>query len=58
MAAGSTDPVTILATFRVKPGRDADFERWAHDITAAATPWAHGGELAGLEGELPGRLQI
>ena len=36
MAAGSTDPVTIVATFRVKPGRDADFERWAHDITSAA----------------------
>src|SRR5205823_4060492 len=34
MATG--DAVTIVATFRVKPGRDADFEHWAHDITAAA----------------------
>src|SRR5207253_6332046 len=34
MATG--DAVTIVATFHVKPGRDADFEHWAHDITAAA----------------------
>jgi hypothetical protein len=31
----SADPVTITVTFNVKPGRELDFERWAHDITVA-----------------------
>jgi antibiotic biosynthesis monooxygenase (ABM) superfamily enzyme len=36
MHGDSADPVTIVATFRVKPGHDADFARWAHDITEAS----------------------
>lgn len=30
------DPVTVAVTFRVKAGRDAEFERWARDITDVA----------------------
>ena len=30
------DPVTVLYSRRVKPGREADFEAWAHGIVAAA----------------------
>ena len=50
MATG--DAVTIVATFRVKPGRDADFEHWAHDITAAAAqfPGHMGASWLGAKG--------
>ena len=30
------DPVSIAVTFHVKQGREAEFERWAHDITVAS----------------------
>src|SRR5215217_7809217 len=30
------EPVTVLYSRRVKPGREADFEAWARDIVAAA----------------------
>jgi antibiotic biosynthesis monooxygenase (ABM) superfamily enzyme len=30
------DPVTVLYSRRVKPGREADFETWARGIVAAA----------------------
>jgi uncharacterized protein len=30
------DPVTVLYSRRVRPGREADFETWAHGIVAAA----------------------
>jgi antibiotic biosynthesis monooxygenase (ABM) superfamily enzyme len=30
------EPVTVLYSRRVKPGREADFEAWAHGIVAAA----------------------
>lgn len=36
MSTHITSPVTIVATFQVTPGREPDFERWAHDITEAA----------------------
>jgi uncharacterized protein len=39
------DPVTIAVTFHVKPGRGAEFERWAHDITIAAARYP--GHLGG-----------
>jgi uncharacterized protein len=32
----SDEPVTVLYSRRVKPGREADFEAWAHGIVAAA----------------------
>jgi uncharacterized protein len=32
----SDEPVTVLFSRRVKPGREADFEAWAHGVTAAA----------------------
>lgn len=32
----SDDPVTVLFSRRVKPGREADFEAWAHGVTTAA----------------------
>jgi antibiotic biosynthesis monooxygenase (ABM) superfamily enzyme len=32
----SNEPVTVLFSRRVKPGREADFEAWAHGATAAA----------------------
>jgi uncharacterized protein len=34
--AGADDPVTVLYSRRVKPGREAAFEAWAHGIVAAA----------------------
>ena len=34
--AGADEPVTVLYSRRMKPGREADFEAWAHDIVAAA----------------------
>jgi uncharacterized protein len=33
---GTDDPVTVLYSRRVKPGREADFEAWARGIVAAA----------------------
>ena len=33
---GADDPVTVLYSRRVKPGREADFEAWARGIVAAA----------------------
>jgi uncharacterized protein len=33
---GADDPVTVLYSRRVKPGREADFEAWARGILAAA----------------------
>jgi antibiotic biosynthesis monooxygenase (ABM) superfamily enzyme len=32
-----TDPVTAVFSRRVKPGREADFEDWAHGVIEAAT---------------------
>jgi uncharacterized protein len=29
-------PVTVLFSRRIKPGREADFEAWAHGVTASA----------------------
>lgn len=34
-----SDPVTIAVTFDVKPGHEAEFERWAHDITIASAKY-------------------
>ena len=34
-----TDPVTAVFSRRVKPGREADFEDWAHGVIDAATRW-------------------
>jgi antibiotic biosynthesis monooxygenase (ABM) superfamily enzyme len=34
--AVADEPVTVLFSRRVKPGREADFEAWAHGVTAAA----------------------
>jgi antibiotic biosynthesis monooxygenase (ABM) superfamily enzyme len=34
--SGADDPVTVLYSRRVKPGREADFEAWARGIVAAA----------------------
>jgi antibiotic biosynthesis monooxygenase (ABM) superfamily enzyme len=34
--ASSDEPVTVLYSRRVKPGREADFEAWAHGIVTAA----------------------
>lgn len=31
------EPVTVVFSWDVRPGREADFEEWAHGITAAAT---------------------
>jgi uncharacterized protein len=30
------EPVTVLYSRRVKPGREADFEAWAHGVVAAS----------------------
>jgi antibiotic biosynthesis monooxygenase (ABM) superfamily enzyme len=35
-ASQRDEPVTVLYSRRVKPGREADFEAWARDIVAAA----------------------
>ena len=37
--ANSIDPVTVAVTFKVKPGREAEFERWAHEITSASSKY-------------------
>ena len=34
--SGADEPVTVLYSRRVKPGREADFEAWARGIVAAA----------------------
>ena len=36
MRRATDDPVTVLYSRRVKAGREADFEAWAHGIVAAA----------------------
>src|SRR2546430_17463446 len=36
MPLAVADSVTVVATFQVTPGHDADFDRWPHDITGAA----------------------
>jgi antibiotic biosynthesis monooxygenase (ABM) superfamily enzyme len=51
-----SDPVTIVATFRVNRGRDQDFERWAHDISAAAS--AFPGHLGASWMRANGRYQV
>ena len=55
-AAGIADPVTIVATFRVAAGHDAEFERWAHDITAAAAGFS--GHLGASWMRSKGRYQV
>jgi antibiotic biosynthesis monooxygenase (ABM) superfamily enzyme len=35
-ASDAEAPVTVLFSRRVKPGREADFEAWAHGVTTAA----------------------
>src|SRR5438552_15642595 len=35
-SSAGIDPVTVAVTFKVKPGHEAEFEAWAHDITTAA----------------------
>jgi antibiotic biosynthesis monooxygenase (ABM) superfamily enzyme len=34
--AATDEPVTVLYSRRVKPGREADFQAWAHGIVAAS----------------------
>jgi antibiotic biosynthesis monooxygenase (ABM) superfamily enzyme len=34
-----TDPVTAVFSRRVRPGREAEFEDWAHGVIVAATRW-------------------
>jgi uncharacterized protein len=34
--SASDEPVTVLFSRRIKPGREADFEAWAHGVTTAA----------------------
>ena len=36
MRPASDEPVTVLFSRRIKPGREADFEAWAHGVTTAA----------------------
>ncbi|TMG14139.1 MAG: antibiotic biosynthesis monooxygenase [Chloroflexi bacterium] len=52
----SADPVTVVATFRVAPGRDADFELWAHEITVAAAEFP--GHLGASWVRSKGRYQV
>src|SRR5438046_10378102 len=52
----TADPVTVVATFRVAPGRDADFELWAHEITVAAAEFP--GHLGASWVRLKGRDQV
>jgi uncharacterized protein len=35
----STDPVTAVFSRRVKPGREGEFEDWAHGVIGVATRW-------------------
>jgi uncharacterized protein len=37
--AARTEPVTAVFSRRVRPGREAAFEDWAHGVIAAATRW-------------------
>src|SRR5260370_16913643 len=55
-AAAIADPITIVATFHVVAGRDADFERWAHDVTAAAASFP--GHLGASWMRSKGRYQV
>jgi uncharacterized protein len=34
--SASDEPVTVLFSRRIKPGREADFEAWAHGVSTAA----------------------
>jgi antibiotic biosynthesis monooxygenase (ABM) superfamily enzyme len=34
-----TDPVTAVFSRQVRPGREAEFEDWAHGVISAATRW-------------------
>ena len=34
-----TDPVTAVFSRQVRPGREAEFEEWAHGVISAATRW-------------------
>src|SRR5438093_2287978 len=52
----TADPVTVVATFRVAPGRDADFELWAHEITVAAAEFP--GHLGASWVRSKGRYQV
>src|SRR5947208_989199 len=52
----TSDPVTVVATFRVAPGRDADFELWAHEITVAAAEFP--GHLGASWVRSKGRYQV
>ncbi len=56
MSTTKTDPVTVVATFRVAPGREADFELWAHEITAAASSFP--GHLGASWVRSKGRYQV
>lgn len=35
----TTEPVTVIFTWKVAPGREAEFEQWAHGITNAASKY-------------------
>jgi hypothetical protein len=35
----STDPVTAVFSRQVRPGREAEFEDWAHGVIGASTRW-------------------
>jgi antibiotic biosynthesis monooxygenase (ABM) superfamily enzyme len=35
----ATEPVTIILSWEVAPGREAAFEQWAHGVTRAATKY-------------------
>lgn len=56
MSLGVISPVTIVATFRVAPGREADFEQWAHDITESAA--AFPGHMGATWMRSGGRYQV
>ena len=34
--ANETGPLTVVVTWRVRKGRETEFEAWRHDISAAA----------------------
>ena len=35
----ATEPVTVVVSRSVRPGRERDFERWADDLIAVASTW-------------------
>lgn len=37
MVSAHVEPVTVVFTWEVAKGREAEFEEWAHGVTAAAT---------------------